>query len=90
MKQEYEQERRNKEDQQKKEKLVKINKKNNLIASILQCVGTAVLTLGIVWFISSMNIMYLFIVGGASLLLYALSEIIQILHDIRLKVYSDK
>lgn len=65
-------------------------KENNTIALVLRSIAQIILGLGIATYIIDREIQpIMFVVGiGWVLVLYALKEIIQILHDIRLKVYK--
>ena len=82
-------------------RLARIQAKDNGTSNILSFVAFTVLAIGIVLgFVlgrnenNSLNLENMFTIIGASaiscLMLYALSEIIQILHDIRRKQYEKK
>ena len=76
-------------------KIKKILKKNNFVSSTIQCCSTAVLTFAVIFLLGviiekdgslALPIGLIFI----SLAGYSISEIIQILHDIRAKIWENR
>lgn len=65
-------------------------KENNTVALVLRSIAQIILGLGIATYIIDGEIQPTMFVVGISwvLVLYALKEIIQILHDIRIKIYK--
>lgn len=79
------------------EKFTSIVKKNNFISLMVRFIGYATITIGVViWSvitietekISLVSLLIIFLIScGLSLGFFALAEIIQILHDIRFKLW---
>ena len=79
------------------EKITDIIKKNNFISLLLKFIGYAIITIGVIFWsiisietdkVSLVSLLIIFLIScGMSLGFFAIAEIIQILHDIRFKLW---